>query len=136
MGCGDLLLQDVGFVEEEDDGSAFEPGQFQDGPKQGQTLLHSVLGWEAQAGHGSRWMLGLNRSPTHRWRWGWQPTIQQLEAPQFPPGWDSGQWGRLPVYAQDCFVPVLVGLVYPTPKLMSTWKFRMRPDLEIGSLKM
>ena len=29
-----------------------------------------------------------------------------------------------------------VGLVYPTPKLMSTWKFRMRPDLEIGSLKM
>jgi len=51
VGGGDLLLQDVGFVEEEDDRSAFEPGQFQDGAEQGQAFLHSVLGWEAQAGH-------------------------------------------------------------------------------------
>lgn len=51
VGGGDLLLQDVGFIEEEDDGCAFEPGKFQDGAKQGQTLLHSVLGWVTQAGH-------------------------------------------------------------------------------------
>lgn len=45
VGGGDLLLQDVGFVEEEDDRRAFEPGKFQDGAKQSQAFLHSVLGW-------------------------------------------------------------------------------------------
>lgn len=39
----DLLLQDVGLVEEEYDGGALEPGVGDDGFEQGLALLHTVL---------------------------------------------------------------------------------------------
>ena len=63
VGGGDLLLQYVGLVEEEDDRCVSEPGQLQDRAEQGQTLLHSVLGWGAEAAHGSGRPAWPNRSP-------------------------------------------------------------------------
>ena len=39
----DLLLQDVGLVEEEDDGGALEPRVRDDRLKQSLALLHAVL---------------------------------------------------------------------------------------------
>lgn len=69
VGGGDLLLQYVGFVEEEDDGCVFEPGQLQDRAEEGQALLHSVLGRGTKAAHGSGWPVWLNRSPLSTRRW-------------------------------------------------------------------
>lgn len=43
MGVGDLLLQQVGLVEEEDGGGVLEPGVGQDGGEQGQALRQPVL---------------------------------------------------------------------------------------------
>lgn len=43
MRVHDLLLQDVGLVEEEYDGGALEPGIGDDGFEQGLALLHTVL---------------------------------------------------------------------------------------------
>lgn len=90
VGGGDLLLQDVGFVEEEDDGGAFEPGKFQDGAKQGQALLHPVLGRGTQAGHCSSRTPRPNRSPPPTWTWGWRPTVQGLGLPS---SWWAGSEG-------------------------------------------
>lgn len=39
----DLVYQDVGLVEEEDDGGVVEPGRMDGGVEEGQTLLHAVL---------------------------------------------------------------------------------------------
>lgn len=39
----DLLLQDVGLVQKEDDGGALEPGVRDDGLEQGLALLHAIL---------------------------------------------------------------------------------------------
>jgi len=43
VGVGDLLLQQVLLVEEQDDGGVLKPGVRDDGPEQSFTLLHAVL---------------------------------------------------------------------------------------------
>lgn len=43
MRVHDLLLEDVGLVEKEDDRGALEPGIGYDGFEQGLALLHTVL---------------------------------------------------------------------------------------------
>lgn len=40
---GDLLLEQVLLVQEEDDGGVLKPGVGNDSPEQGFTLLHTVL---------------------------------------------------------------------------------------------
>lgn len=49
----DLLLQQVGFVEEENDGGVLEPGVGQDGLEQGQTLDQPIL--QKRTGHTCEW---------------------------------------------------------------------------------
>lgn len=43
VGVHDLLLEDVGLVEEKDDRGALEPGVGDDGFEQGLALLHTIL---------------------------------------------------------------------------------------------
>lgn len=109
MGGGDLLLQNVGFVEEEDDRCAFEPGQFQDCAKQGQTLLHSVLGW------GTRAVGSLLRSAS------------SAQTGALPLRGDGSEQAWPAAYVRPAWFCASTGLTgaHPPPKFMSPWNFSL-----------